>query len=583
MPVSDQHKEYIKYLPRVLQVRDCVEGADAVKTRDGGKKYLPKPNASDLSQENEDRYTAYKKRASYVNFTGQTKEGMLGMVFRKPMAYELPDAIKYLEENATGGGLSLEQLTVDIVGDELETAKYGILVDYPDAEEGVTQAEVTARGLRASLLPYPFESIVNWRCEVIDGVKKLSLVVLHEMVEEVDDDGFGSEDVDQYRVLRLTDGVYTQQLYDEDSKPKGEEYSPRDFSGGTWDAIPFVIIGAQNNDETTDKAPLYDISEINLAHYRNSADYEESSFMVGQPTPVISGLSQSWVEEVLKGGVLLGSTKALLLPVDADAKLMQAESNQMPLKGMELKEDQLIKTGARIIQDSSGNETAEAARIRFGGQNSKLSLIVMNVKDGLTKACEWAIRFMGGDGEVSISINTEFYDKTLDAQQVMALIQLADRGDISSDALNNALNRAGWTDEDDDEGGDDTRGFNLEPINNATLQPQGQAVESQALISILEKLTAAPVQGELMTAEPIAPNITIEAPVFNIQVPEGLIAFPENMVNVEVSPPSVTVEAAQINVEAPQITVEGTTIQEGGKSISIQRDENGDIIGAESE
>lgn len=464
MPVSDQHKEYKKYIKRVNQIRDCVEGADAIKNRGGGEYagsvYLPVPEPV----EDHRRYDAYKKRANYVNFTGQTKDGMLGMVFRKEIKAELPDSINYLVDNATGGGLSLEQLTIDVMGDSLETGKYGLLVDYPETDGNLTQAEVNRMGLQAALLPYPFESIINWRTSVINGRKMLSLVVLHETVEKVGADGFTCEPQDQYRVLRLTDGVYTQQIYDKDNLPVTDEFTPRKFNGSAWDHIPFVVIGAQNNDESTDKPPLYDISEINIAHYRNSADYEESCFMVGQPTPVFAGLNQSWADEYMKEGVYLGSRKAVLLPVGATAELLQAESNQMPLEGMREKELQLIKLGARIIQDSSGNETAEAARIRFGGQNSRLGVIVTNVESGIIQALEWAMEFMGGDGEIVFALNREFYDKSLDAQQVMALITLADRQDITGEELRDALRRGNWITKEDDEIdlANETRGFNLE-------------------------------------------------------------------------------------------------------------------------
>ena len=131
-----------------------------------------------------------------------------------------------------------------------------------------------------------------------------------------------------------------------------------------WDEIPFAFIGSVNNDETVDKAPLYDIAEINVSHYRNSADYEESSFLVGQPTPAFSGLTQSWVDQNMSGGVAFGSRSAILLPENGNAMLLQAGENQMPLKGMEIKEDQMVKIGTRIIQDQSGIETAEAAKHR---------------------------------------------------------------------------------------------------------------------------------------------------------------------------------------------------------------------------
>lgn len=454
MPVSTTHPDYDKYISRWQIVRDCVEGSSAVKKR--GKIYLPMPNPEDQSKENNSRYDDYLLRANFVNFTGSTKEGMLGMVFRKDMTVELPASIEYIIENANGAGLSIQQLTQDITGDALETGRYGILVDYPPAPPGLTQSEVMALNLQANLLPYTAENIIYWDTMTVGGVVKLSSLVLREPTKKYNDDGFGFKEVIYHRHLFLKDGVYVQNLYDEDDEllfdAEGvSDITPRNSKGVTWKEIPFVFIGAQNNDTTIDKAPLYDIAEVNVAHYRNSADFEESCYMVGQPTPVISGLTQSWVDTNMKDGVYLGSRRSITLPEGGAASLLQANENTMPSNGMEIKEQQIIKIGARIIQDAGGNETAEAAKIRFAGQNSKLGLIVENVEKGLQTAIKYLFEFMGNSGDFKIEINKEFYERTLDAQQAMALIQFADRGDIGQSQVRDMLRRSGWTDATDED------------------------------------------------------------------------------------------------------------------------------------
>ena len=94
-------------------------------------------------------------------------------------------------------------------------------------------------------------------------------------IEPLDSDPFDVEHCMYHRVLLLVEGVYTQRLYDENNKLVSDDIVPRKSNGSTWDVIPFEFIGSVNNDETSDKAPLYDIAEVNIAHYRNSADYED--------------------------------------------------------------------------------------------------------------------------------------------------------------------------------------------------------------------------------------------------------------------------------------------------------------------
>ena len=446
MPVTDQHKEYEKNAPLWALVGDCVEGAAAIKK--GAQKYLPKPNPEDTGSENAARYSAYVERASFVNFTDHTKAGLMGLVFSKPAVKEFPEPVQYAIDDANGAGLSLEQLTRDAIGETLEAGRYGLLVDYPDAPAGLSVADTAALNLRANILPYKPKSIVNWRSGRVGGVSMLTLVVLAEDIEKVGDDGFSVECKTYYRVLVLEDGVYKQRLYNEKNElvdlGNGEtEIIPRNAQGEPWQEIPFTFIGSENNDPTVDKSPLLDIANVNIAHYRNSADYEESCFMVGQPTPYVAGLTASWAKEILKGGVILGSRTAWVLPTGASAGLLQASPNQMPLEGMKEKEGQLIKIGAKIITDASGQETAEGAKIRFAGSTSQLGLIVSNVESAIIKALNWAAEFMGGQGEIKYTLNRQFYDATLDPNMIVAGIQLLDRAVIARSDMQALLRRAG--------------------------------------------------------------------------------------------------------------------------------------------
>jgi len=437
MPVSDQHEAYQENLPIWELGRDSVKGAPAIKKKQ--TKYLPMPNSLDQSTENKQRYNDYLQRACYVNFTGQTKEGLIGMAFLKEPVIEIKEPLTYLEESTDGGALSLTQFTRKMLSDTLEVGRSGILVDYPSIPDGLTKIETD--GINANILRYKAENIINWRTEKVNGDSVLSLVVLSEQVEKPSDDGFSTEDVTYYRVLKLEDNVYSQLVYNDD-EDLISVIEPTKSDGSRWNNIPFTFVGSENNNEDVDKPVLVDIAEANIAHYRNSADYEESSYMVGQPTPWVSGLTQAWVDSNFDGVVSLGSRAFLTLPENGSAGLMQADPNSMPMEGMRQKEDQMVKIGARIIADNSGTETAEAAKIRFSGQNSKLAAVIGNIEDAIKKAFVWAGEFMGGDGEIEFTLNRQFYDSTIDPQKLIASIQMLDRGVIGMTDFRDMLRKA---------------------------------------------------------------------------------------------------------------------------------------------
>jgi len=167
------------------------------------------------------------------------------------------------------------------------------------------------------ILSYCAEDIINWRTGMVNGHSVLTLVVLRESPEI--EDGFGFKVVEQYRELALETEGFVCRVWRR-SGPKGggplavvDEFRPTGGAGRLKE-IPFTFVGAQNNDPSIDESPLYDIAMINLGHYRNSADYEDSVFWCGQAQPWISGLDEQWVKLLEEKGIYVGSRAPMLLP-----------------------------------------------------------------------------------------------------------------------------------------------------------------------------------------------------------------------------------------------------------------------------
>lgn len=445
MPVSTKNPTYERYLPVWQKTRDAVKGSSAVKNK--RKEYLPAPDDGDGTIAKE-RYDQYIKRAVYTNFTGRTKNGLVGAAFRKHPEMELPNELEYLMQDATGDGLSIEQLAKDELSNLLETGRAFYLVDFPQTDDGLSIEQVASMQLRASIIPYTAEQVINWKTTVINGRKLLSLVVLEESYIDASDE-FGHESEIQHRVLRLRDDGYTQQIY-RDDMPYSEEIYPLKGDGMKWDVIPGIFAGSQNNDSTIDDAPLSDIADVNMAHYRNSADFEESCFLTGQPTLFIThSLTPEQWASYNPNGIKLGSRAGHVLGDTGDAKLLQADANSLVSEAMAAKEKQMIAIGARIITDRTGNETAEGARIRFASENSVLGDLVGNLSGAMRQCIEWCGVFMNVDADdVVFHINREFYDKSVDPQMIMSMITLLDRAIVSEQDIFSKLKMAGLVEAD---------------------------------------------------------------------------------------------------------------------------------------
>lgn len=440
MSVDTTHEAYNLALPRWTLTRDAV---DAERVRKAKTKHLPE--LSD-HKDNPERYDAYWCRGYYVNVTGRTRDGLVGAVFRQDPIIELPPELEYALEDCDGGGMSLNQKGKAAVGDTLEVGRYGLLADFPTAEEGAT-AERTAN-LRATMPSYPAENILNWRYEYIDGVLRLTLVVLKEMDNKPLDE-FRSELVDRYRVLRLDERGYTQQVYDENKQAMGEAIAITKPDGSKWDHIPFHFAGSEDNKPDVDRAPLYDIAQINIAQYRNIADREETLHIAGQPTLMMGGtIDAQTFKDMNPNGVQIGARKGHWLGDNGFAVMLQADAVDAHQVAIDKKSEQMVSIGARLITASTGNQTAEAARIAASSEHSVLSTLVGNVSEALEAALEDMAIFMGADvSKVKFDLNRDFWEETADPQLVMAMIQMADRGDIAQTDVRSYVRRTGMIDE----------------------------------------------------------------------------------------------------------------------------------------
>lgn len=429
--VSNIHPEYAAYRTTWKLTRDAAAGQVAIKA--GGKDYLP-----GFVPDNEERYKQYMLRAFYMNVTGRTKNSMVGMIFRKPPQYKLPSQIEALLENIDGAGQSLEQLAKEAANNVLEAGRHVFLVDYPQATPGMSREEESRLGLRPTIASYPAESLINWRFEGVKGKQVLTLAVLLESVEKPESDEFSHDYEKKYRVLRLRDGVYTQQMYDDNGQPEGEEYMPLMAGGAPFDHIPLHIAGAEDNKPSVDMPPLYDVAIVNIAHYQTTADHRENLFIHGQVTLGISS-ELGWQEfkDANPDGVTVGARTGHFLGKGGAFHTATApESNSLRGALTDL-EAQMVSLGARLVQSGGQAETAEAARINASAEASVLDVMTNNLSEALEASLEDVARFMGIDqAGVEYRLNTDFWETGLDPAALGAVIQARQQGIIGPiDAL----------------------------------------------------------------------------------------------------------------------------------------------------
>lgn len=455
--------EVRQLLPRWQKIRDCVAGQDEVKLR--RTQYLPAPNPTDLSDENKSRYLAYLLRAIFYNVCSWTLRGLLGEVFKKLPVLEIPPALDVLKVDVDGGGIELDQQATAALSNVVQFGRAGLLADYPKVNGAVTKADLDLGLVRPTITLFQPWDIINWRTVTVGGKKLLSLVVTSERYV-TDDDGFEAEQQNRFRVMRLDKGVYITEFYEFDDTAqiftKVETITPVQGNGQPWPFIPFQFIGSENNEPTPDLPPMYDLAEINLGHYRNSADYEEICYIVGQPTPVLSGLTEDWAKVILKGKVELGSRGVIPLPAGGTAELLQASPNPMPMEAMKHKEDQMKSLGAKLLEPGSVKKTATQVSIDSASETSLLASCAKNVSQAYTKALEWCGVFINDSGKVSYELSTDF-EEGMTPADIPNIIAAWQGRAIAQEEMRDALRNVGiaYLDDNDYKDALDKEGPNM--------------------------------------------------------------------------------------------------------------------------
>jgi len=458
--VDYQRPEIAKHSLDWDKVYDVVSGERVVKSKK--ETYLPKPNPTDGSPENTTRYNQYVERSVFFNATGRTLEGLVGIAFSNGPEVEVPASMEFVNDDADGASGGIANQSHRVLEALLKKGRAGLLVDHPAATGAISKAQQLAGNIHATITTYEAGSIINWR---LDDNQDLSMVVLFESVEEPD--GYGLEYIDQWRELVIgrlsTEDDNAQMRYvvklwrknTEGGKDEFyifDEYEVKDATGKPWTKIPFTFCGAVDNNSEVDKAPMLDLACLNIAHYRNSADYEESAYFMGQPWLAMSGLDDQWVKDHLSSGTYVGSRAVTPLPEGGQPHMLQAAPNTLAGAAMDSKEKQMVAMGARLLTHGEAIKTAEQSRSETAAAHSVLSLAATNMALAYTQALEWVQEFTSGaSGAISYIMPIDYTGLMANPNLINSIVAAWQSGSIPTSDKNAAFRQLGVINRDKDD------------------------------------------------------------------------------------------------------------------------------------
>lgn len=424
--IGDTHKLYDANIKKWKLINDICDSENL-------KLYLVPINPQDLSEDNIYRNYQYFKRAVFYAIAGFTSRGLTGLPFRKWPKLEIPNELEYINKNVDAMGTSIYQQSQECIKNVVRIGRVGLLVDYPIVETPVSKADMQAGKVFANIQLFKAEQILDWGTISIGAEVKFGYVVLSDVIEE---DG---DEIDILRVLKLVDGVYISEQYRKVST-KWELHSsviPVDGKGNVWDEIPFQFVGSESNTHKINDCPMYDLCKINIGHYNNSAEYEDSVYQCGQAQPWMSGLTDEHLKLLNANNMYIGSGRLIGVPPGEQFGFAQASPNDMVSGAMKDKLELMVGLGAMFIQPGSAVKTATQSEGEQQVQHSILSLIVSNISEAYTKCLFWMCKYMKIDwkDDYQYTINQDFVPKNADAQTITAIVTSWMQGAISPSAM----------------------------------------------------------------------------------------------------------------------------------------------------
>ncbi len=427
MKVDTAHPEYDASTDFWSRARDTYAGEDAIKA--AGTKYLAKLGAHKMGTNGDDRYLMYVQRALFFNAVGRTVDGLAGAALRADPIIETPGNIKDILEDITLRSESVENAAKKSTRELLTTGRQGILVD------------VDTDG-RPYWTFWEAEDIVNWREERINSDPTLTMVVLREASLNQTADPFVVEAEETYRVLTLEGGVYAVTRWRKDDKGNWSAETPvaPKRRGKTLSFIPFTFINPTGTTATVEKPPLLDLMNVNLSHYRNSADLEHGLHFVGVPQIVISGAPQSGND-----AMEFGSSVVWMLDQGSTAQILQADGETLGAleRALERKQKSMATLGARMLEDAAQvAETATGVLSRSSGEHATLGTVVNTVEQGYKRSLQISSWWAAGDSsekpsavKVNVEFSKDFTATAIDPNMLRELVAALQADAISFDTF----------------------------------------------------------------------------------------------------------------------------------------------------
>jgi hypothetical protein len=446
--IATEHPLYSENKDIWEKCRDAVDGDEAIKQN--GKKYLFQLNGQTPQQ-----YSNYLNRAQWFGATSRTVDSYMGMIFRKsPQIFYKKDLEKNKKvpdeffKSISVDGQSLNEFMNNVTEEIISVNRCGVLVEFPQdpaivdsaVSEYAYEEMLKAKDIRPILSKYTAETIVNWNWAYIGrDVVPMYFVLKEETYNSYEIGTMLPVKTDIYRVLLLEpyEGGFRYKQIKFQNVLGGstsntfsatEVVYPK-MAGEYISRIPFYVLDDKGINYRTIRKPMINaLVNQNIGHFRNSADHENETHMVGTKTIVFPG----W-EKKVHGDPHIGG--ALAVPLGCEPKILEASSDSGITEAMKTKVEQMAVLGAERISNGQGYvASTETARVSNASESSSLTLLSTSLGNSFSVICDFLLSWARyKDTGINIQVNKDFFQDDIKGSELLEWMKAWQNGGISDE------------------------------------------------------------------------------------------------------------------------------------------------------
>ena len=365
---ASPHPSFTKVYPYICMCRDAYEGTEE-RVRD----FIPGDEAESWSE-----WAALVKRTTYWGAFQRTVAGIVGLTFTdEPVLTGSERIVEWAKKDVSGYMEPLDDLAIQIATEVYITGRVGIWVDFNEAKGAPKLCVIRA------------EDIPNWAMDD-RGLKRVNMT--YDAIVPKGDWEYQTRK--RVKVLTRETGVVETIIYEKDEKKQKwneiERYTPV-VATEPLPELPFTLI-----DITDGKGwrpglpPLRALASMSFGIYATAAQIEKIAYHAGSPTPYIKRSNPNQDSHIS-----IGATSVAELEQGDELGYMEASGGSIEslIKLQDVKTQQLVSLGARLLDVGSAGESGIALKVRSAAERGILSQTASALDRGITHALSFAAKF----------------------------------------------------------------------------------------------------------------------------------------------------------------------------------------------